>query len=185
MTNACHRVTRVEKAADPFVCGSVALADPGLRAAVRTVPSAGARGGRRAAGTGAPLAGLPAPTPPPSFRFLVPAMHSPWLPPLQALDPISLPSLGPSHARWAGALSVQTPGPRAALTLGPQAEGTETEASPLWNKSKSKHRKRASGSQKAWVRTAYTGSCVKSAASVCASVSSSAGRTQTYLRGSF
>lgn len=51
MTNA--RATErpgVGEAADPFMRGPAALTDPGLGAAVWTMPLAGARGGRQAGG---------------------------------------------------------------------------------------------------------------------------------------
>lgn len=98
-----HRVARAgREASDPFMGGWASHADPGLGAAVWTGPSAGRQGGGRwAAETGVSLVGLPAPSPAPSFAFLVPAHAQPTasprpgsslLPPPPSLG--SLPSLG-------------------------------------------------------------------------------------------
>lgn len=100
--------------------------------------------GGQAAGTVVPLAGLPAPTPPTSFGFLVPTHAQPTASSLQASVShiLAQPQDPPSYAQWVGTLSVQTPGPLVALTLGPQAEETEIESSPdVWKKSKMQKQK--------------------------------------------
>ena len=114
------------EAADLFMGGWAAHADLGLGAAVWTMPLAGSREAeRREAGIGALLAGLPAPTPPQSFGFLVPAHAQPTASPLQAPPPTSLPSLRAQPCPLDGCL-LQTPA-APALALGPQAEEMELE----------------------------------------------------------
>lgn len=93
--------------------------------------------GRQAGpGAGVPLAALPIPTPPASFGFWVPAQAQPsFLPP--GVSPHTLAQLRAQPCPVGRSLSVQTPGPPAALTLGPQVEEIETEATPdVWKKSK-------------------------------------------------
>ena len=94
--------------------------------------------GGQAAGTGAPPAGLPAPTPPPGFGFgsRSGTAHS-FLPP-GVLPPQPCPVSGHSHGQWAGTLSVQTLRHPAVLTLGLQEE-MEIEATPdVWEKAEQK-----------------------------------------------
>ena len=79
---------------------------------------------RREAGTGL-LAGLPAPTPPRSFGFLVPAHAQPTASSLQTPPPTSLPSLRAQPCPLGGCL-LQTPA-APALALGPQVEEMELE----------------------------------------------------------
>ena len=84
---------------------------------------------RREVGTGALLAGLPAPTPPRSFGFLVPAHAQPTASSLQTPPPTSLPSLRAQPCPLGGCL-LQTPAAPAlalGLALGPQVEEMKLE----------------------------------------------------------
>lgn len=130
------------KAADPFMRGQAALADPGQlcglclwRGPGQQAAGGSAIGWAASSHSASRLWTL-------SSRRAEPTASSP-----SGVRPVSLPS----HAQWAGTLSVQTPGPLAALTLGPQAEEEEIEVGPLGKKSKSRKLTGASRSQKAWV----------------------------------
>lgn len=136
------------EAADPLMRGSPALADSRLGAAGWTTPLAAGWQEQELPSQ------LPAPNPPPSFGFSVPApaRAQPTASSLRASIPHILAQPCPlqhSHAHWAGTLSVQAPVLKAALNVHPPAEGMELEVTPdVWKK---KQKKRASWSQNAEV----------------------------------
>lgn len=108
------------------------------------MPLAGAKGGRRAGGRNSSSIGWAASSHPTYELWILGSYsctaHS-FLPSGVCL-PCPCPASRPSYAQWVGTLSVQTPGPLVALTLGPQAEETEIESSPdVWKKSKMQKQK--------------------------------------------
>lgn len=131
---------------------------------------------------GVPLAGLPAPSPAPRFGFLVPAHAQPIAFPLLgvlSLPPTLYPCPALGHSLPSGqvpCLCVHTAGPPAALTLGPQAEEKETEATTdVWNKS-TRDKKRVGWSQMSGIKP--FSSCLKITSFVCAWVLSFVERTK-------